>query len=119
MPDPVLFADNERYRITDLEFMGYTLSLTELKPGKQTRGHFHPHGSPETYIFLTTAIFVRGEARGDERETLLVAPDQFIQIRGTEFHQVRAPEGLPASFLTVFRGSRKTHQNDYGTKTPE
>jgi mannose-6-phosphate isomerase-like protein (cupin superfamily) len=108
--DGILIIDNELYRIYDLHVNELTLSLTELKPGKQTRGHSHTEAS-EIYFFVDGSgkMQVGRQEYPVEKGSVLVVP------RG-EFHRVINLSNSTLVFAAVFEGSRESKRYAYDGK---
>lgn len=104
-----LVANNERYRIHDYDLGDLTISLTELKGGKATRGHSHD-STAEAYFFM-------GGGEGE-----MTVGGQSFDVRGGailipqgEFHKVaNKSEDSDLTFVSVFAGKRNEGEAVYG-----
>ena len=94
----MLVADNERYTIYDLHLNGLTVSLTELKPAQETRGHSHI-GASEVHFFIDG----RGKMKIDKQE-YNVEKGSVILVPKGEFHKVINSDKKKLVFVTVFEG---------------
>lgn len=105
--DGILVADNERYVIHDLHVNELTLSLTELKPIQETRGHSHA-GASEVYFFVSGKGRMQiGEQVYDvEKGSVMLVP------RG-EFHKVINLQNEKLIFAAIFEGSRFSKKYNY------
>jgi quercetin dioxygenase-like cupin family protein len=99
--------DTEDCLITDYQLEGVTLSVTELREGKATRGHSHKDA--ECYFFQTDAVVRLGH------KTYEVKTGQMLLVRPGDFHRVYAPPGRTARFVCFFSGSRAEKQATYST----
>ncbi|MFQ5941266.1 MAG: cupin domain-containing protein [Nitrososphaerales archaeon] len=102
-----LVADNQRYTIYDLCVNELTISLTELKPMQETRGHSHM-GAGEVYFFIDG----RGRMQIDKEEYDLKKGNFLLVPRG-EFHKVTNSGKEKLIFVTVFEGSRSSKKYNY------
>ena len=80
--------NDDTYRIEDLNLYDsqgriiFTVSVTTLHIGKQTRGHTHPHES-EIYEFVEgTGFMMIGS------QAIAVKPGDFIFVEAGNFHKV-------------------------------
>jgi oxalate decarboxylase/phosphoglucose isomerase-like protein (cupin superfamily) len=108
--------DDERYRLLDFdipEIEPATISLTELKRGKATRGHSHP--SPEVYLFLSHAVLELGKEEGATRKRR-VAPGQMVLVKPDEFHRVWTRPESAARFVSMFVGGRGERMAKYAER---
>ena len=97
--------NDERYVVTDYSLPdGLTLSTTELKPNKATRGHSHP--TPEFYIFFDECNLTLGS------EVRAVKVGDIVHVGPNEFHKVEAA-GRPCRFVSLFWGERASVQAIY------
>ena len=91
-----LVKDNERYRIYDYVMQRIVISLTELKPNQETRGHFHK-GIEEVYYFI------QGRGRMQLGEKFMeVKEGDIVPIPDGAFHKVFNPSNEELKFLCVF-----------------
>ena len=105
----ILVADNERYLLYDLRINELTVSLTELKPMQETRGHSHM----ESEIYF----FVGGKGRmqiGNQEYDVEKGDVMFIPRK--EFHKVINPDNDKLIFAAVFEGSRASKRYVYSDK---
>jgi mannose-6-phosphate isomerase-like protein (cupin superfamily) len=106
----VLVADNERYTIYDLNVDELTISMTELKPMQETRGHSHMDAS-EVYFFVDGIGRMRiGEQEYD------VKKGSVILVPKGEFHKVSNLDKGKLVFAAVFEGSRSSKKYNYNDK---
>jgi len=92
-----LIRDNETYKVYDLTTLkDLNLSLTELKPGKETGGHSHKEAD-EIYIFIDG----RGEIEIGE-EKISVKGGDVVAIPGGKFHKVFNEGEKTLSFWSIF-----------------
>ncbi len=103
----MLVADNERYTIYDLHVNELTVSMTELKPMQETRGHSHM-GASEVYFFVDG----RGKMQIGMQEYSVKKGSVILVPRG-EFHKVINLDKEKLSFVTVFEGSRASKKYNY------
>lgn len=108
--DGFLVADNERYSIYDLHVNELTVSLTELKPKQQTRGHSHTDAS-EIYFFVSGS----GKMQIGDQEYYVEKGSVILVPRG-EFHRVFNSSVEKLVFATVFEGSRTSKKYSYNDK---
>jgi len=103
----MLVTDNERYAIYDLDVNELTLSVTELKPRQETRGHSHEDAS-EIYFFISGSgrMQVGIEQYYVEKGSLLFVP-------GGEFHKVINLSKERLVFGAVFQGDRYSKRYKY------
>ena len=94
-------ANDERYRITDMDVGGFTFSVTALHNGRSTRGHEHPW--PEIYVGLKGrgALFL-----GNTDKELELLPGSYFVIPGSVHHRVYAYTEM--EFACFFTGERHT-----------
>jgi mannose-6-phosphate isomerase-like protein (cupin superfamily) len=104
-----LVADDERYRIHDYDLGDLTVSVTELRGGKQTRGHSHGSNA-EVYFFLGgRALMEVGEEKFEIRRGAVLIP------KG-EFHRVvNKSKASDLLFVSVFPGKREQTNARYGS----
>ncbi len=91
-----LVLDNERYKVYDLKLDHLTVSVTELHPGKETRGH--KHDEIEEVYFCKEGkgqIIVGEEAMDFEKGDVVTIP------LGA-FHRVLNPSKKELVFLAIF-----------------
>jgi len=70
--------DGERYTVTDYTLpQGLALSITELKPNKATRGHWHP--TPECYVFFDACNLTLGKMERAVKagEMVYIGPNEY------------------------------------------
>lgn len=92
-----LAKSNERYNIYDLKLEHLVLSLTELHPNQETRGHEHSDVE-EVYYFLSGS----GKMKLGEEE-FEVKKDDIVTIPLGEFHKISNTSGEEElSFLCIF-----------------
>lgn len=103
-----LVADNETYTIHDYDLDDLTVSVTELKKGKATRGHSHS-STAEVYFF----------PEGSNAE-MTVGEESFAVNRGTvliprgAFHRVaNKSNDSELQFVAVFSGKRSESRAKY------
>ena len=100
--------DTDVYRLTDLsiaEIEPLTVSITELKPEKHTRGHRHL--SPEIYAFFSDALIQLGN------NTYEVKAGQMVLIKSDVFHKVYTSGKQSARFASFFWGARADLKPSY------
>ena len=91
-----LVLDNERYKVYDLKLEHLTVSITELHPGKETRGHSHENVE-EVYLCLEG----NGEIEvGEERMTF--EKGDIITIPLGAFHRVYNKSKKVLKFMAIF-----------------
>ena len=92
-----LIRDSETYKVYDLTTLkDLNLSLTELKPGKETGGHSHKEAD-EIYIFID------GKGRIEMgKEKILVKEGSVVAIPGGKFHKVFNEGEKILSFWSIF-----------------
>ncbi len=88
----------DEYDLFDYRLEGVTVSVTEIKAGKATRGH--SHSNAECYIFQDDCVVRLGH------KTYEVSKGQMLLVRPNEFHRVYAKPGRPARFVCLFAGTR-------------
>jgi len=92
-----LMRDTDVYRVYDLAELDHlNLSLTELKPGKETGGHAHKE-SDEVYVFIKGS----GMMEIGEKKEKVKEGDVFIIPRG-DFHKVYNKGKIPLKFWSIF-----------------
>ena len=95
-----LVADDDRYRIHDYNLDDLTVSVTELKRGKETRGHFHSSNA-EVYFFPGgNALIEVGNEKFEVGRGAVLIP------KG-EFHRVVNKSKRDLLFVSVFPGKRE------------
>ena len=104
-----LVADDERYRIHDYDLGDLTVSVTELRGGKKTRGHSHDSNA-EVYFFPGgTALMEVGDEKFEIRRGAVLIP------KG-EFHRVvNRSKTSDLLFVSVFPGKREQTNARYGS----
>jgi mannose-6-phosphate isomerase-like protein (cupin superfamily) len=91
-----LTKDNEVYRIYDYKMERITLSITELKPHQETRGHDHS-GVEEVYYFL------KGKGKMQiEKKIIDVEEGDIVPIPDGKFHKVFNPSDKELKFFCIF-----------------
>lgn len=92
-----LIRDNETYKVYDLYALkDLNLSLTELNPGKETKGHSHEEAD-EVYVFID------GEGRIEFGEKKIpVKGGDVVPIPGGKFHKVFNKGKSILSFWSIF-----------------
>lgn len=106
----MLVADNERYTIYDLHINELTVSMTELKPMQETRGHSHM-GASEVYFFVDGT----GKMQIGKQEYHVKKGSVIIVPKG-EFHRVINLDKEKLIFVTVFKGNRAWKKYNYSDK---
>ena len=103
-----LVADNDTYKVHDFDLNDLTVSVTELKVGKATRGHSHDSNA-EVYFFPA----------GSDAE-MTVGTDHFPVNQGAvlipkgEFHRVENKSSdSELQFVAVFAGRRSESKAKY------
>lgn len=91
-----LIRDNEKYKIYDISFDNWRISMTKLHPKQSTTGHSHKE-SLEIYFFVDG----NGKIQGDN-ETIEVKKDDIILIPRGEFHKVFNESDEELVFICVF-----------------
>lgn len=91
-----LVLDNDRYRVWDMKLEHLTVSVTELHPGKETRGH--SHDNIEEVYFCKEG---KGKIQVGE-ETMPFEKGDVVTIPIGEFHKVFNPSKQELVFLAVF-----------------
>jgi mannose-6-phosphate isomerase-like protein (cupin superfamily) len=103
-----LVAENERYTIHDYDLDDLTVSLTQLKKGKETRGHSHDSNA-EVYFFPyggDAAMAVGNEKFNVDHGAVL--------IPGGEFHRVvNKSKKSDLLFVSIFAGKRNESKAKY------
>lgn len=94
-----LVRDDDRYQVYDLKIGDMTLSLTELKIGKTTRGH--SHNNPEAYLFLDKGLLHIGPFL-----TTPMEEGDAMSIRPNVFHKVDASTDSSCRFWAIYIGER-------------
>ena len=93
-----LIRHNSTYKVYDLmDLKGLILSLTELRPQKETNGHAHDDAD-EVYFFVKGA----GKMKNGDKTIRVKAGDVVLVHRG-DFHQVINPAKTSMSFWCVFQ----------------
>ena len=100
---PSIRADSTVYRIDDFPFEGYIVSMTELRPFQNTKGHFHPH--KEFYLFLSGGILPNTVLLMLGDELFEVFEGDAFEIPPNIFHRVYNRTDKPIKFLCVFKES--------------
>ncbi len=91
-----LAMSNERYNVYDLKMEHLTVSITELHPGKETRGHKHEN-IEEVYVCLEGA----GDMEVDS-ERFRFEKGDIVTIPSGAFHRVYNTSKKEVRFLAVF-----------------
>lgn len=105
-----LVRSDERYDLYDASFEdGFTISMTILKPGRETRGHSHEN--QEAYLFLKGRgkLLLRSED-GEEVVHEVDAnskPGQMFLIESNWFHKVINESDEDMIFVCLFPGERR------------
>lgn len=96
-----LMRDNEKYRLTDNEYLEHlTVSQTEMKPMQSTNGHAHP-GKEEVYFFTQGHGTILIKDPSCEPQLISVVAGDVISIQANAFHKVASgASGLV--FISVF-----------------
>ena len=92
-------ADDERYRIRDMQIGAFTVSETRLNAGQSTRGHSHPW--PEIYMSNDGRGVLYLD--GDEGHPLI--PGARYVVPPDVHHRVATGTGV--TFTCVFEGPRR------------
>lgn len=98
-------AQNDLYDLYDYHLEGVTVSVTELKAGKATRGH--SHSDAELYIFQSDAVVRVGH------KTYEVKEGQMLLVGPRQFHRVYTKGKATARFVCVFSGTRDAKKAAY------
>jgi len=91
-----LAKDDERYKIYDYKMERIVVSLTELHPHQETRGHNHP-GIEEVYYFIEG----KGKIQVGEK-VMEVEEGDIILISDGKFHKVFNPNNGELKFFAIF-----------------
>lgn len=103
----VKVKEDERYIVKDNTFGNkLILSSTNLKPNKETSGHYH-NGQEEVYFFING----HGKMTID-KETFDVKENDIICINDGEFHKVHNTSNNNLYFVCVFNGEREGDNNE-------
>lgn len=92
--------DNRRYKVWDLFLGDFTISITELKPKQETRGHKHP--AKELYFFLDGGLKLETDSF-----RVPITEKDYCVFKSNKFHKVINPSAKTKRFLTIKRGKRK------------
>src|SRR3989344_9033776 len=97
-----LVLDNERYKVYDLKLEHLTVSITELHPGKETRGHSHENVE-EVYLCLegNGEIEVSLPAGGGQ-EKMPFGKGDVVTIPLGAFHRVYNKSKKDLKFMAIF-----------------
>src|SRR3989344_7015067 len=91
-----LVLDNDRYKVYDLKLSHLTVSVTELHPGKETRGHKHDDIEEVYFCKDGEGKIVVGE------ETMPFERGDVVTIPLGAFHRVLNPSKKELVFLAIF-----------------
>ena len=101
MKEGRVVADDERYRIHDYDLDDLTISVTELKPGKETRGHSHDSNADVYFFPGGKALMEVGDERlGVGRGAVLIPKGKFHRV-------VNRSTKSDLLFVSVFPGKRE------------
>lgn len=104
-----LVKDTDDYRLFDYRIEGLTVSVTELKEGKATRGH--SHSDAEVYLFQSDAVVRLGH------RTYEVKKGQMLLVKPGQFHRVYTMPNSTARFVCLFAGTRDQKKPVYDEKS--
>ena len=91
-----LVMSNDVYEVYDLKLDKLVVSVTELHPGKETRGHSHANVE-EIYFFLEG----EGEMQPGE-ENFAITKDDLVIVEPGKFHKVFNKGEANLRFLVIF-----------------
>jgi len=103
--------NNVLYVVRDLHIDGLTLSLTELKPFKSTRGHSHDD-IDEIYVFVCGSGYMQLGV-DDIKETFAVGKGKVVLVRKGVFHRVMNESIVPLEFVSIFAKKRNNIHYQY------
>lgn len=107
--------DNDVYLVKDLYLEGLTLSLTELKPYKETRGH--KHDDVDEIYFVKNGFGKIQLGADDVKEMIGVNKGSIILVRKGVFHRVYNESAVMLEFICVFAKKRSEVDYEYGKTT--
>jgi len=95
--------DDERYRLTDCNLGGLTVSMTELHVGQETKGHFHDD-EDEVYQFISGVG--RMQLGDDPDSAFPTASGMIVLVKAGDFHKLFNDGDTDLVCWCVFNGGR-------------